>query len=89
MAEGITPERLARLIADELTRQSDRSMDMGDDLTEFMVFTPLDLVALAERLLAYLAEKRPGDPPKPGTITGVTVLSRGALDPIVTVTVEK
>lgn len=48
-----TKLRLAKSLADELTRQS-RCTDISaeDDLTEFMVFESIDLDALAASILA-------------------------------------
>lgn len=43
-------DRLANAVADVLLSQDSRAYDLGDDLTEFMVFIPLDLRALAQAL---------------------------------------
>lgn len=44
-------EQLARVMAAELVRQDGGATDLAGDLTEFMVFVPIDLTALAAVIL--------------------------------------
>jgi hypothetical protein len=49
----VTEDELAQLIAEEIVRQDGRPLDLsGGELTEFMVFSPINLVLVARAITA-------------------------------------